>query len=240
MKPLYIHSYQAVNKKGRQFISSLILLSIEIYLFANKYVGNYFMMLQSNAHQALILLGLSKSQIFSYNTLLSEYPINERFHTYPMDSLEQKLKLKARQIRNHLSVFCALGLAKKEYDTLQIEERDIGNVLYVTITPPAFLVKTLEPETMDNMTLFAKFEKIEEKTYKHFGTKKTAMFKDVYNIAQTICINHTWHDLKDDDFNSRALEKIGQDEQVCFQARVKKTNNGYYISNIHNIKKSCE
>lgn len=92
-------------------------------------------------------------------------------------------------------------------------------------------------ETEDDMTFFAKFEEIEVQTHERFEPTNRVRFSDVYNVAQTIYIKRTWQDLKPECLNSKALESLKPEEgdQLCFKARVKKNEKGYYLSNIHNI-----
>lgn len=227
MISLYPIHYQSVKQKGRQFISSLILLSIEIYLLINKFTGNYCMMLQSNINQTLVSLGLSKSQIFSYNTLLSEYPINQKFHTYPIERLEEKLKLKTRQFRTHLSIFCDLGLVKKEYHTLQLEEREIGNILYLTITPPV------------ELTFNAKFDVIEETTHERGYTTTIVRFSDIFAIDEDISFKHTWHNSRIEDNEITLLKSLESGDPVYFEAEVKLGKQGkQWLDKIKNIREA--
>jgi hypothetical protein len=93
-------------------------------------------------------------------------------------------------------------------------------------------------ETEDDMTFFAKFEEIEVQTHERFEPTNRVRFSDIYNVAQTIYIKHTWQDLKPECLNSKALESLNleQGDCLCFKARVKKKDEGkYFLSNINNI-----
>lgn len=229
MNSLYIHSYQAVNKKDTTFKTSLILFSIEVYSLILNILGKCMHQYANFCYPK----HFNKSEKWTYSFLISEYPLFEPIHV-EKKHLAEKLDIGIRQLERHFKKIEDAKLIQRDYETIDTTDRKIGNCLILTITP-----QKTKAETMDNMTFFAEFEEIEEETHR-FGTTKRARFKNVYNIAQTIYLSRTWLDLKPEDFNSRALAEIEEGEQVCFQTKVIKTEKGYYLKSIHNIRRSCE
>lgn len=141
---------------------------------------------------------------------------------------QEKLDISLSYLKKHLKNLHDKYLIEKDYRP----NEEGGKKLFV---------KTCRPETVDNMTFFATFDEIEVHTYGRFKPTNSARFRDIRNINNTICLKCTWVDLKPDDFNSKALAEMEEDEQVCFQAGVKKTESGkYFLTNIHNIRRSHE
>lgn len=140
---------------------------------------------------------------------------------------QEKLNISLSYLKKHLKNLHDKYLIEKDYRP----NEEGGKKLFV---------KTCRPQTVDNMTFFAQFEGIEERTLR-FGLARTVRFKDIRNINNTICINHMWLDLKPEDDDSKALAEMEEGEYVCFQARVKKPESGkYFLTNIHNIRRSHE
>ncbi len=158
---------------------------------------------------------------------LEEYE-RDGFTYIDQKTWEEKYGTSIPTFQKHLKILDDQYLLERDYRS----DYTGGKKLYV---------KPIEPETLDNMTFFAKFDEIEEETHR-FGATKKARFSDVHNINQTICINSTWLDLKPEDGNSNTLERLNVEkgDYLCFKARVTKTEKGYFLTNIHNIRRSHE
>ncbi len=72
---------------------------------------------------------------YTYNFLLSKYPSFKRFPLSKKE-LSNKLNLRSRQIEYQFSKLENCGFLERSYDTMETEERKIGNALFLTLTPP--------------------------------------------------------------------------------------------------------
>jgi hypothetical protein len=94
-------------------------------------------------------------------------------------------------------------------------------------------IKVLPPEKESNMTFFGKLYQIGTSTHNN----STAVFKDVYNIPDTIRFQYAFCDLEENKNNSLALQNIEIDQSIVFKACVKRSDqNKPFIANIWNIR----
>jgi hypothetical protein len=98
-------------------------------------------------------------------------------------------------------------------------------------------IKVLFPETEKDMTFFGKLHLIEINAFNH----RTATFRDVYNLQDTIRFQYAFCDLKENDANSKTLKNIEIGQQVVFKGHVKRNTEGRpWIVDIWNIRSSEE
>lgn len=232
MNVLYNYPFQAVNKKDATFATSLILFLVEVYSFILNNLREY--MLQ----QSLALSfanDFNASEKWTYTFLTSKYPTFKKVHV-EKDSLSKELNLGTRQLERHLQKLENAGLLQKSYATIKTVKRKIGNVLHLTLTPKKTVAKIIPPETMEDMTFFALYVKTRERSDEDFGVLKCAVFRDVYNIQDTIRFKYAFCDYEDDDLNARALNKLNEGSYVVFKGSIRKTDKGeYFLYLIRNI-----
>lgn len=94
-------------------------------------------------------------------------------------------------------------------------------------------IKVLPPETEKDMTFYGKLHLIETNAYNH----RTATFRDVYNIQDTIRFAYAFCEMEENNPNSLALEKIETGQDVVFKGCVKRNTEGRpWIVDIWNIR----
>lgn len=98
-------------------------------------------------------------------------------------------------------------------------------------------IKALDPETENDMTFFGKFDFIETKSLSASTVIKTAIFRDVYNIPDTINLSYAFCDLEENCPKSIALENMERGDSVVFKGCVRRNIKGRAcIVNIWNIR----
>jgi len=222
MIPLYPIHHQSVKQKGTTFKTSLILLSIEIYSLILNILGKYmyqFNILSFPSH-------FNHSVKWTYNFLLSNYPLFESFHIKKPD-LAKRVGIGVRQLERHLKIIDQAQLIQRDYDTIETEERKIGNGLYLTLTPPT------------KLTFNAKFDEIEEINHKCGHTTTMIRFRDIYSIDdEDISLNYTWHD-NPKPKELPLLKSLESGDRVYFEAEVKLNEQGkQWLDKIKNIRES--
>lgn len=101
---------------------------------------------------------------------------------------------------------------------------------------PHSFIKVVEPELESNMTFFGKLHLIETKIFNDKEVKE-AIFKDVYNLANTIRFQYAFCDLQENDTNSQNLKNIEIGDSVVFKGHVKRNTEGRpWIVDIWNIR----
>jgi len=152
------------------------------------------------------------------------------FHLHQPDWAE-KLHTSTRQIKRYLKNLSELSLIKRDYrPCCQSDSEAINGA-----GGKRLFIKVNSIETEDNMTFIGTFTKIDERVFPQY-TLRLAMFKDVYNLNNTIRLSHAFSDLKHDDYNSKALANIEIDDFVVFNGSVRRTEQKISLSKIWNIK----
>jgi hypothetical protein len=102
---------------------------------------------------------------------------------------------------------------------------------------PHSFIKVLPPETEKDMTFFGKLHLIETNTYNH----RTATFRDVYNIQDTIRFAYAFCELDENNLNFQALKNMETGQDVVFKGCVKRNTEGRpWIVDIWNIRPAEE
>lgn len=171
------------------------------------------------------LLTVDGERLF-YLALSSEEPEEDGFFFFLCEDWSERYNIPKTTIKRYLKHLEDQGLIIRqirslpEYSPYPIKKGGTYS-----------FIKVLPPETEKDMTFFGKLHLIETNTY------RTATFRDVYNIQDTIRFQYAFCDLKENDANSQALKNIKIGEKVVFKGCVKRNTEGRpWIVDIWNIR----
>ena len=181
------------------------------------------------------LLTIDGERLF-YLALSSEEPEEDGFFFFQCEEWSEKYGIPKPTIKRYLRHLEDHGLIIRELRGLS------ENSHYpVKRAGPHSFIKVLHPETEKDMTFFGKLHLIETKTLSFKPEHRTAIFKDVYNLADTIRFKYAFAQLEENDTNSRALQNIEIGDSVVFKGHVKRNTEGRpWIVDIWNIRPSEE
>ena len=175
------------------------------------------------------LLTIDGERLF-YLALSSEEPEEDGFFFFQCEEWSEKYGIPKPTIKRYLRHLEDHGLIIRELRGLS------ENSHYpVKRAGPHSFIKVLHPETEKDMTFFGKLHFIETNAFNH----RTATFRDVYNLQDTIRFQYAFCDLKENDANSKTLKNIEIGQKVVFKGHVKRnTEDRPWIVDIWNIKPS--
>ena len=181
------------------------------------------------------LLTVDGERLF-YLALSSEEKEEDGFFLFQCEEWSEKYNIPKPTIKRYLRHLEDRGLIIRELRGLS------ENSPYpVKRGGPHSFIKVVEPELESNMTFFGKLHLIETKTLSFKQERRTAIFKDVYNLANTIRFQYAFCDLQENDTNSQNLKNIEIGDSVVFKGHVKRNTEGRpWIVDIWNIKPSEE
>ena len=183
------------------------------------------------------LLTVDGERLF-YLALSSEEPEEDGFFFFLCEEWSERYDIPIPTIRRYLKHLEDQGLIIRqirslpEYSPYPIKKGGTYS-----------FIKVLPPETEKDMTFFGKLHLIETKMLCSIPPQaiKTVVFRDVYNLQDTIRFQYAFCDLKENDTNSRALQNIEIGQQVVFKGCVKRnTENRPWIVDIWNIRPAEE
>lgn len=162
-----------------------------------------------------------------------EEPEPDGFFHLPIKEWSEKYNLPESSLKRYLKTLEEKGLIRRDYRSLTA-----SSPYYILGGGGKFLfVQVFEPQADNNMTFFGKLHLIETKTLSFKQEHRTAIFKDVYNLADTIRFKYAFAQLEENDTNSRALQNIEISDSVVFKGHVKRTTEGRpWIVDIWNIR----
>jgi hypothetical protein len=173
------------------------------------------------------LLTVDGERLF-YLALSSEEPEEDGFFFFLCEEWSERYDIPIPTIRRYLKHLEDQGLIIRqirslpEYSPYPIKKGGTYS-----------FIKVLPPETEKDMTFFGKLHLIEINAFNH----RTATFRDVYNLQDTIRFQYAFCDLKENDIKYRALQEIEIGQQVVFKGCVKRnTENRPWIVDIWNIR----
>lgn len=173
------------------------------------------------------LLTVDGERLF-YLALPSEEPEEDGFFFFLCEEWSERYDIPIPTIRRYLKHLEDQGLIIRqirslpEYSPYPIKKGGTYS-----------FIKVLPPETEKDMTFFGKLHLIEINAFNH----RTATFRDVYNLQDTIRFQYAFCDLKENDIKYRALQEIEIGQQVVFKGCVKRnTENRPCIVDIWNIR----
>ena len=177
------------------------------------------------------LLTVDGERLF-YLALSSEEPEEDGFFFFLCEEWSERYDIPIPTIRRYLKHLEDQGLIIRqirslpEYSPYPIKKGGTYS-----------FIKVLPPETEKDMTFFGKLHLIETNAFNH----RTATFRDVYNLQDSIRFQYAFCDLKENDANSKTLKNIEIGQQVVFKAHVKMNTNGRpWIVDIWNIRQVDE
>lgn len=181
------------------------------------------------------LLTVDGERLF-YLALSSEEKEEDGFFLFQCEEWSEKYNIPKPTIKRYLRHLENRGLIIRELRGLS------ENSPYpVKRGGPHSFIKVVEPELESNMTFFGKLHLIETKTLSFKQEHRTAIFKDVYNLANTIRFKYAFCDLQENDTNSQDLKNMEIGDSVVFKGHVKRNTEGRpWIVDIWNIKPSEE
>lgn len=162
-----------------------------------------------------------------------EEPEPDGFFLLSVKEWSEKYNLPESSLKRYLKTLEEKALIRRDYrpltaDTTYPVGGSGGKFLFVQV---------FEPQAENNMTFFGKLHLIETKTFSPKEEHKTAIFRDVYNLADTIRFKYAFCDLKKNDANSQDLKNIETGQDVVFKGCVKRNTEGRpWIVDIWNIK----
>jgi predicted transcriptional regulator len=177
------------------------------------------------------LLTIDGERLF-YLALAAEEPDRDGFFFFHCEDWEERYSVPISTIRRYLKHLEDKGLIIKEIRSLSEDTpypiKKGGTYLFI---------KVLQPETEKDMTFFGTLHLIKTQVFSWDKTFKMAIFKDVYNVTDTINCSHVFCHLEEHDANSRALENIKNGQKVFFKGQViRNKENQPLIINIRNIR----
>jgi predicted transcriptional regulator len=177
------------------------------------------------------LLTVDGERLF-YLALSSEEPEEDGFFFFLCEEWSERYDIPIPTIRRYLKHLEDQGLIIRqirslpEYSPYPIKKGGTYS-----------FIKVLPPETEKDMTFFGKLHLIETNAFNH----RTATFRDVYNLQDTIRFQYAFCDLKENYANSKTLKNIEIGQQVVFKGCVKRnTENRPWIVDIWNIRPAEE
>lgn len=165
-----------------------------------------------------------------------EEPEPDGFFLLSVKEWSEKYNLPESSLKRYLKTLEKKALIRRDYRPLTADTSypvggSGGKFLFVQV---------LEPQAENNMTFFGKLHLIETKIFNSKEVKE-AIFKDVYNLADTIRFKYAFAQLEENDTNSRALQNIETGDSVVFKGHVKRNTEGRpWIVDIWNIRPSEE
>jgi predicted transcriptional regulator len=177
------------------------------------------------------LLTVDGERLF-YLALFSEEPEEDGFFFFLCEDWSERYNIPKTTIKRYLKHLEDQGLIIRqirslpEYSPYPIKKGGTYS-----------FIKVLPPETEKDMTFLGKLHFIETNAFNY----RTATFRDVYNIQDTIRFQYAFCDLKENDANSKTLKNIEIGQQVVFKGHVKRNTEGRpWIVDIWNIRSSEE
>ena len=207
------HTY-IVNKKGASFLTSLIQLYFLIQLFIQKKLINLSVIFIMSLNKSelikidLILKKLQKKKIISIVVRLAFWDlINEvqhfgKFHI-TKTKLSELLEVQFRQIERYLLHLEEIGLVFRDYTTHNINDREVGNSLYLTLIHPK--------EILSYYLFYGKCN-----IRKHLIDKRTH-----HQITDIVCISNTELFCKNYYLNRALDNAVKPVSDIKFLAKIK-------------------
>lgn len=162
-----------------------------------------------------------------------EEPEPDGFFLLSVKEWSEKYNLPESSLKRYLKTLEEKGLIRRDYRPLTADTPypvggSGGKFLFVQV---------FEPQAENNMTFFGKLHLIETKTLSPKEEHKTAIFRDVYNLADTIRFKYAFCDLEKNDANSQDLKNMEIGQNVVFKGHVKRNTEGRpWIVDIWNIR----
>ena len=177
------------------------------------------------------LLRIDGERLF-YVALSSEEPEEDGFFFFQCEDWSERYGIPKPTIKRYLK-----HLEDKKLIVRELRGLSEDGYYPITRGGPHSFIKVLPPETEKDMTFFGKLHRIETSTLNH----RTASFKDVYNIQDTIRFQYAFCELEENDVNSKTLKNMEIGQQVVFKGYVKRnTENRPWIVDIWNIRPAEE
>ncbi len=165
-------------------------------------------------------LGVSKTARAVWLEVATEEVEPDGYFYMDQKEYAEKLGLKERQLRNHLTHLEQLDLIKKDIRPFDGNKR--------------LFIRPLEPETSDCMTFYATFLGSELVDTSDSDTPVMKLsFKTAYNRSGTIRFSHCSAFLRGNQL--KPCEKLIHGERVCFSASLKVTQSDKSILAVTHI-----
>jgi hypothetical protein len=181
------------------------------------------------------LLRIDGERLF-YVALSAEEPEEDGFFFFQCEDWSERYGIPKPTIKRYLKHL--------EDQKLIIREiRGLSEDGYYPITRggPHSFIKVLPPETENDMTFFGYFHQLEIKELPRSGKVINAVFKDVYNLQDTIRFSYAFKDLEERDIDYKTLRSMETGEQVVFKGCVKRnTENRPWIVDMWKIRPAWE